>query len=509
MAYGERLFLVTRLKQNEIDATPRASSLIESLRSFGYSPATAIADLIDNSISAHASQIDVQFHWRGAASWMTLKDDGDGMRPDALNEAMRPGSANPLDDREPDDLGRFGLGLKTASFSQARVLTVVTRHADHPSIETRCWDLDYVQSTNRWVVLTDSPLLAELAPLLTQGSGTLVAWHQLDRIVDDRPLSDTRARSSFYAMVDDVRMHIEMVFHRFISDGVQISVNGTPCNSWDPFMESHPSTERLQTESLTITTADGIERRIAIQPFILPHSSKLDQALHKRAGGPKGWNLQQGFYLYRRGRLIVAGDWFDRGTKPEEHHKLARIRVEFDQGLDANWALDVRKAKARPPVALRADLVRIARATRSRAEEVYRSRGRRAVGPAQRNGHRIPMWTADTTGTNVRYLINRGHPVIAALLSNNTESRETEESLALIETTLPVAHILSQGFRDENRLDEYRDVDEVTRVAAERLFCALLSAGESVENARQTVLDAQPFDSADHYIRTLGPGSCL
>jgi len=491
---------------NEIDATPRASSLIESLRSFGYSPATSIADLIDNSISAHASQIDVQFHWHGGASWMTLTDDGDGMLPDDLNEAMRPGSANPLDDRAADDLGRFGLGLKTASFSQARTLTVATRHVDHATIETRRWDLDHVQRTDRWVVLTDSPHLDELAPLLP-ASGTVVAWHQLDRVVDDRPASDTRARNSFFAMIEDVRIHLEMVFHRFISEELRISVNGMVCEAWDPFMESHPSTERLQTESLTLTNAAGVERRIDIQPFILPHNSKLDPATHKRAGGPKGWYLQQGFYLYRRRRLIVAGDWFDRGTKPEEHHKLARVRVEFNQDLDETWALDVRKAKARPPVSLRADFVRIARATRSRGEEVYRSRGRRAVGP-ERQGHRVPLWMADTSGATVRYLINRKHPVVKALLSRDIEPAATEETLRLIETTLPVAHILSQGFRDENRIDEGRDVDELTHSAAARLFCAMLHAGETVENARRIVLDAQPFDSADDFIQTLRPESC-
>jgi len=499
---------MTPLHPNEIDATPRASSLIQSLRSFGYSPATAIADLVDNSISAHASQIDVRFHWNGAASSMTLTDNGDGMLPNELNEAMRPGSANPLDDRAADDLGRFGLGLKTASFSQGRVLTVATRHIGHPEIETRRWDLDHVQRTDRWVVLTDSPHIDQLAPLLPEESGTVVAWHHLDRVVDDRPASDTKARNTFRAMIDDVQVHLEMVFHRFLSDGLRITVNGTTCEPWDPFMESHPATERLQTESLLLTNATGEERRIDIQPFVLPHNSKLDPATHKRAGGAKGWNLQQGFYLYRRRRLIVAGDWFDRGTKPEEHHKLARVRVEFDQDLDATWALDVRKAKARPPANLRDDFVRIARATRNRGEEVYRSRGRRSVGAAPRKGHKVPLWTADTSGAIVRYLINRQHPVVVDLLSRQIDAGLAEQTLQLIETTLPVAHILSQGFRDENRIDEGGDVDELTRSAARRLFCAMVHAGESAENARRTVLEAQPFDSAGDYIQTLTTGSC-
>ncbi|MAT05262.1 MAG: ATP-binding protein [Acidimicrobiaceae bacterium] len=496
------------VRTNEIDATPRASSLIESLRSFGYSPATAIADLIDNSISAHARNIDVEFTWAGPASSMILTDDGDGMTVFELNEALRPGSSNPLDHRAEDDLGRFGLGLKTASFSQARVLTVVSLHAESEQAASRCWDLDHVQRTDRWVVLTDTPHGVDLGQRLRGRPGTVVGWNDLDRIVDDRPISDTRARNSFYAMVDDVRLHLETVFHRFISEGLRLSVNGTVCEPWDPFLEDHSATERLQAEVLTLTTSAGEEHEIRVQPFVLPHNSKLDPSVHKRAGGQKGWNLQQGFYLYRRGRLIVAGDWFDRGTKPEEHHKLARVRVEFDQELDSVWALDVRKAKARPPAGLRADFVRIARATRNRGEEVYRSRGRRAVGPAPRRGHRVALWTTDTSGSAVRYLVNREHPVVASLLDSHPEREVVDEALSLIESTLPVAHILSQGFRDENRIEETVEMDEGIRTAAARLFCAIISTGETVESARRIVRESQPFDVADSFIEQLDVGSC-
>ena len=150
---------------NEIDATPAPSALMESLRSFGYSPAASVADLIDNSISAGARTIDVDFLWAGPDSRMMLTDDGSGMDEDELNQAMRPGSSNPLDDREEGDLGRFGLGLKTASFSQARVLTVASLSAGNDN-HVRCWDLDHVQRTNRWVVLDgtehDHDLIAAL-----------------------------------------------------------------------------------------------------------------------------------------------------------------------------------------------------------------------------------------------------------------------------------------------------------------------------------------------------------
>ncbi len=498
---------MTDSEPNEIDATPRASALIESLRSFGYSPATAIADLVDNSISANAQTIDVQFNWAGPDSTMRLTDDGDGMSPQQLTEAMRPGSSNPLDSREDNDLGRFGLGLKTASFSQARSLTVASRHGLTEPAASRCWDLDYVQRTDKWVVLTDNPRGRELETLLDGSTGTVVAWHELDRIVDDRPATDARARKSFLAMVHDVRLHLEAVFHRFIENGLHIRVNGAECQPWDPFLEGDGNTEVLQNEKLELLSPAGATRQIDIQPFILPHRSRLDASTHKRAGGQKGWNLQQGFYLYRRERLIVAGDWFDRGTKPEEHHKLARIRVEFDQDLDSLWALDVRKAKARPPASLKDDFVRIARATRKRAEEVYRSRGRKSVGPAPRKGHRVPVWSADTSGTSVKYVINREHPLLAATTAEPSTA-SVIGLLKLIESTVPVDHILSQGFRDERLIDSTPGSDEELRAMAVELFCALVRAGRSESDAKLIVNEAQPFDQEASFIQTLDGSRC-
>ena len=106
-------------------AIPEASSMIETFRAIGYSIEAAVADIIDNSISARAKNIWINFEWEGSETWLAVKDDGSGMNNDELVQAMRPDSKNPLDDRSTKDLGRFGLGLKTASFSQCRLLSVI------------------------------------------------------------------------------------------------------------------------------------------------------------------------------------------------------------------------------------------------------------------------------------------------------------------------------------------------------------------------------------------------
>lgn len=479
----------------EEEVVPRPSSLIESLRSIGYSPETSIADLIDNSLAAGARTISVQFNWEGPSSSMVMVDDGAGMDEDTLRDAMRPGSTNPLEDRSGEDLGRFGLGLKTASFAQARSLTVVSRSGKKTAL--RRWDLDHVQATDRWSLLgTPPPEAPRLVDLLDVRTGTLVAWHRMDRLVDEQRGADKKAAAQFFALVDRVRVHLEMVFHRFIDeDGLVLTVNGNRCEAWDPFLRKHGSTQALPTEKLALTVpGQSRARKVTITPFVLPHRSRLTPEEHHRAAGPRGWNLQQGFYLYRARRLIVAGDWFDPRIKPEEHHKLARIAVEVDQSVDSLWALDVRKSRARPPLALRDDFKRIASATRERAQAVYRERGRAQVGQTKRN-KTAPVWLVETDGRVISYRLNRAHPAVRSAFDavRPIERGAWEHVLGLAERGIPTAHVLSVGFGDENRLEKADELEQVI-AGAQDLFARLVSAGCTTDEARAAISAAEPYD---------------
>lgn len=435
---------------------------------------------------------------------MILCDDGAGMTAEVLRDAMRPGSTNPLEARTGKDLGRFGLGLKTASFAQARSLTVISR-ADG-TLATRRWDLDHVQQTDRWSLLTSPPPEApDLAKTLRGASGTLVAWHRMDRLVDEQGEDDARARAHFLTLVDRVRVHLEMVFHRFIEeDGFQLTVNGQACEAWDPFLRKHPATQALQQESLALTIPGETKaREVKITPYVLPHRSRLTADEHKRAAGPRGWNLQQGFYLYRARRLIVAGDWFDPKTKPEEHHKLARIAVEVDQSLDSLWALDVRKSRARPPLPLRGHFKRLAAATRERAQEVYRARGRAQVGQA-RKATAVPIWLVESDGKSVTYRLNREHIALKEAMTRLTtlERKRVETALRLAERNIPMAHILSVGFGAEERLDAGEDREE-SSTAARQLFNTLVGAGCTQDQARAALLAAEPFNRLPEIVNAL------
>ena len=354
---------------------PRASALVESLRAFGYSLRTAIADLVDNSIAAGAENIWLKSHWSGADSHLALIDDGHGMSQAELVNAMRPGSKSPVDIREPDDLGRFGLGLKTASFSQCRRMTVWSKRAGgRPAI--RCWDLDYISETQEWRLISkvDASTKQKLDSFTKPDHGTIVLWEKLDRLVGEEGADDAEAQQHFHSNLDEVQAHLSMVFHRFISrQGIALFINGDDeghrLDAWDPFLTSHPATQIFSTETLH----QG-KTPIRVEPCVLPHHDKLDKKQHKQAGGLAGWNAQQGFYVYRNDRLLVAGSWLGLGFTKEEHYKLARIAVDFPSSLDHAWHIDVKKSTAQSPRSIRKRLKQLAELTRKRAVDVYRHR---------------------------------------------------------------------------------------------------------------------------------------
>ena len=418
-------------------AAPRPSSLIEAMRSLGYTLETAIADLVDNSISHGASIIQIKFDWAGSDSSVSVSDDGCGMTEAQLIEAMRPGTHDPRASRAPSDLGRFGLGLKTASFSQASRLTVFSRAAGYP-IATRIWDLPFVTECNDWMLL-DEPsenALRHAAILESKESGTCVVWEKLDRLVGDAEADDEYAHRTYLEEAERVAAHLRMIFGDFLSGpkAVKILVGNVPLARWDPFLRDHPATQILPAETLRLR--NGV---IKVQPYVLPHHSKLSKDEFRDAGGINGWNAHQGFYIYRNRRLLVAGGWLSLGLTRDEHMKLARIRVDFGNDADFDWRLDIRKSIASPPVALREGLRRIARLTRERAQEVYRHRGRTIVSRSPSDPSSI--WEARLMRGKTVFRINREHPVVQALVADGGTGRAVAALLTLIEQTVPLAAI--------------------------------------------------------------------
>ena len=409
---------------------PRAKLLLESLRDIGYSLDTALADVIDNSIAAEATGISILASTVAPDVRIGVLDNGRGMSHDELLDAMRPGSRSPLEDRLVADLGRFGLGLKTASFSQCRRLTVITRQNGETSAAR--WDLDRVARTDDWVIeLPDDPSALPWADRLG-ATGTLILWEDLDRLLDVTGSGD---RSTVIdAKIDDAVSHLELVFHRYLTGEkatkkgdrpipkIRIDINGRQLEPLDPFFRSHSATVCGPLDAIGV---QGEE--ILLQTFTLPHHSKVSPAEWERHAGPGGYTRNQGFYVYREKRLIIHGTWFGL-ARQTELTKLARVRIDLTNKLDTFWKIDVKKASAQPPQVVRERLRRIIEQIGASSRRVYTARGNRLTDQTL-----LPVWSRSRSSEGISYGINEDHPVITGFRSRLPKSLEGEFA-RLVET---------------------------------------------------------------------------
>lgn len=425
---------------------PSAGAMIMSLRALGYSFQAAIADLVDNSISAGASRIEISMHWEEEHSVISVLDNGRGMTRETLVNAMRAGSTSPLEARTPGDLGRFGMGLKTASFSQCRCTTVATRVAGG-GMEVRRWDLDHVAATGEWRLLhgfqPGSDVLAR--PLEDLPHGTLVLWERPDRLVGSvagNAAARQRVHRQFLENAERLEHHLATTFHRFLRGAGrrQILLNGHPVAPWDPLLGDWETIFQLPEERLVL---DGLG--IRVQGTVLPHPSRIEPGREQEAAGPGGWNRQQGLHIYRDDRLLVAGGWAGLGLEADDRFRLARVRVDIPSALDQQWGVDIRKSRVTVPAALRDDLRRIARMTRDHALQVYRHRVQHLTG-GQTPGSSESLWQVHSSAAGYRHRINRAHPMVQALRQAGAAPRQlTDTLLTLIEQTLPVERIWMTG----------------------------------------------------------------
>mgnify|MGYP001200728063 FL=1 len=420
---------------NTETSNPSAEAMMLSLRAMGYDLSTAIADLIDNSISANSTTIHVDFSWNRGNPWILISDDGRGMTESELKTAMKPGSQSPQEIRDTHDLGRFGLGLKTASWSQCKRMTVLSKKSG--KLSNRCWDLDHVVSKDKWELILDLPtprLEILMKRLNSNDSGTAILWENLDRIIGDFTGGDEESMKNNFQekMVNSVKQHLEMVFHRYLSGrgSKEIYVGSYDCAPWDPFLSHHESTEEIVTEMYQ-------DDKIVITPYILPHSSKMSESEKEDAQGPNGWALQQGFYVYRQKRMIICGGYLDLDLKPMDHHRLCRIKVDITNDLDHEWRVDVKKATASPPLKYRDELIRIAESTRDKSSKRYRARTTVRSGTV-RYSQKNDIWQRKAIGTKYLYKINRNSPAIEHLRElSNLSKADLNSILHLVERTVP------------------------------------------------------------------------
>lgn len=484
-------------------AVPGPSALLESLRGVGYTPWSAVADLVDNSITAGAKRVWIDFVWRGRSSFVRIADDGRGMNEAALVAAMRPGSRSPRDERPEGDLGRFGLGLKTASLSQCRVLTVASRTTSGTA--ARRWDLDHVARVDDWQLLVGLPPEVAHDCLFPDelNAGTIVMWTRLDRLAGMSEESDTEARDRFFEIARHVERHLAMTHHRFLEGArprLQVFFNGigehARVKPWDPFLQWHPATVPTPAERIPFA-GGGVE----VQGFVLPHRDRLTPEQFEAGGGPEGWLSHEGFFVYRAERLLVAGGWLSLGAgrrwARDDLHRLARIRVDLPNTTDADWKIDIRKSIASPPAELRSRLRGLAERVRADARDVLAHRG--GLGTRSATQPLVRAWAAKESARGTTYRIERDHPMVRRALDASPQVAPLiEEMLRVVEATVPVQRIwLDATERGEFRAPDAGDrIDPVLAASLRSLFAHLIDDLHlTQEQARLRLLTVEPFSS--------------
>lgn len=468
------------------DTPPFAPMLMESTRAIGYSLEAAVADIIDNSIAAGASEVSIQFSPYDAVPYVSILDNGAGMDSESIDNAMRYGSQSSLDVRGEQDLGRFGLGLKTASLSQCRCLTVVSKQGGN--VVARRWDLDEIYRQKTWALLElekkDLESVPQYEKLAQLPQGTLVVWENLDRM-----LGGTAAPEKFMSQhMDYVRNHLALVFHRYLAGEagikkLQIKINELLIEPKDPFLIGK-STVVQDEEKLII---EG--HPVYVATFMLPHISKLTHQERNLLGGSEGLTKDQGFYIYRNKRLLVWGTWF-RMHRKDELSKLARIRVDIPNALDHLWTLDIRKSSAVPPDVIKSHLARVVDRISEASKKTWTFRGKRELSDSG-----CHLWAKYKTRDGVIYNLNRDHVFLEALTAtlNPEQKKLLENYLKLAEENLPLNQ-LYVDLNNEERVN-VRNEQEAEKEAMEQVRIYLENIAYSSERKEliQALLRTDPF----------------
>jgi hypothetical protein len=368
----------------QFQVTPSAARLTESLRDIGYDFASAVADIVDNSIAAGARRVEVDIEFDGADSRVFIADDGSGMTSSALNEALRFGTRRTY---VKDELGRYGLGLKTASLSQCRCVTVASRTSTQSGRKVvRMLDLDLIEEWDDWLIVDpgQDKHVSRARAKLRDGSGTVVLWRGLDRVLPEKNPDGGWARRRLETLASRTVEHLAMVFHRYLegttADGLTITVNGEKVRPWNPFATDEPACQTLPRLEFEVVVGDhaGI---VHLDRHVLPSRDRFtDPDDFDRLSGPLKWNRQQGLYIYRSGRLVQWGGW--AGIRAiDEHTKLARAALMFDTDLDAVFNINVAKMRVTIPPQLRQMLEQPVNELCIRADAAYRKTARRDAGP--------------------------------------------------------------------------------------------------------------------------------
>lgn len=483
-----RLFMNDLYIKNE----PSPSVLMTSMRSMGYTFQSAISDVIDNSISASAKNIKLVFPIEPTDCYIAICDDGCGMTKEELFNAMKYGSSPKFGVRSESDLGRFGLGLKAASLSQCKKLTVISKK--NGEISAYIWDLDTVLEKNEWYLLdcTSKQIskFREIHWLDNLSSGTIVLWEEFDLIEK----SSGMVYEYLTSIQNNVSEYLSLIFHRFLNSSkdhkVNISINNYLLKGKDPFLEDHKKTDKRKLIQIPIMDSSGVERTIFVQAYILPFQQDLSEEDEILSGGVKNYKSKQGFYIYRNERLIIWGSWF--GRDKDELTKYARIKVDIPNSLDDIWSIDIKKQNANIPNVIKKRLNQAVNEALDRSISKQRFRGR-----VKNSNEQIDfVWNRFENRGLYSYRINRNAKVFQSLKNEVSDEiwSKIDDIFESIEESVPFQQIYID--KTQNVIDESLSEEELSSLIA-RVKAHIEIFMEKLNFDKKTAVDAvfklEPF----------------
>jgi hypothetical protein len=472
-------------KTDEI--VPDPESLLESIRSVGYSLKEAISDLIDNSISANATRIDIIINLEGSGKFHLI-DNGDGMDHEKLVSSFRLGSTNPKTTRDENDLGRFGMGMKTASLSQCRSVTVTSKQKN--SIVSRTLDLDEVSRQKKWIIGEKEIQSDLLSRLETIDKGTIVTWEKIDK--NNIPEEEQNN------LLIEIENYISLCFHRFMeraNNRILFYLN----DSEEPIQPVSPVVEGSQVFSEI--AIDSVNSKM--KAFTIPIRKENQViSLFNSLELFNGVENQQGIYIYRSDRLLCFGGWLGI-VKPNNSFKLCRVVIDFknDYSSDKIWSIDIKKTKADIPFEYRQEIKKfVKKAQRDSARKIGRYNKKELKNAAGNLYDNSFLWQVDKNKKYGfwEYKLNIENPLFTVLL-NKVSRKELQLILDIIARDLPISDIIDNNDEEPANHDTlYAEVDHVEILEKEKYAAKLalesaLILGISKNEAIEHILHSEPF----------------
>jgi hypothetical protein len=484
-------------KEKYIGATPNPEYLIKSIAEQGYTLETALADLIDNSISADANSIEIITDIKNGKITLYLADNGNGMTETELYENMRFPSSSIENERQVKDLGRFGLGMKTASFSQTRKFTTISRKYGSGIYSGATWDVKYLQESSQWRILINDEIdisekvsaynkLSNESLIQLEGfkPNTIIVWEGLYKFQNFIDLKNLE--NAFYNEIDNVLAeHLSIVFHRFMTDPkrqLKIKINNNFLKPFDPFPELGTGIRSMESKKKIF----GNEL-VRIQGFVLPINSSELENINIWTTPKKALSDLEGIYIYRGGRIIFYGSW-NGLIKKSPHLKLARLKLDVGNKQDDKLQLNVAKSNIVIPFELKFTILRTIHELSEQAKIEYANKGLRKKS-IEKDKPQLINKIYTTKGTQIQ--INIDSPFVK-MLTDDFSKMQLDRFKILIKLIETLFNRMKHVHEDKI-MTGVEEMDGVNYEQLRDTIIKLKSLGMTKDDIQETLLNGMGF----------------